>query len=151
MLAGAPMPPLPAPSPRRTRLVTLAGEAFRFGLVGLAGYVVDVAVLESVVRSGVDPFTARVPSFIAAASATWYLNRRFTFREPELQVRPMHRQWALFVVLMLPGAALNYGTYALLVAHWDVARNLLALPVAAGALAGMTANFLASKLIVFRG
>lgn len=144
------MPSSPARPPLRTRLLTLAGEAFRFGLVGLAGYVVDVAVLESVVRLGADPFTARVPSFIVAASATWYLNRRFTFREPPAEVRPMRQQWALFVVLMLPGAVLNYGTYALLVAHWEMARNVLALPVAAGALAGMTTNFLASKLIVFR-
>ncbi|MCC7280955.1 MAG: GtrA family protein [Acetobacteraceae bacterium] len=143
--------PIPtAPAALRRRLTLLAGEAFRFGLVGLAGYVVDVAVLEAVVRAGTDPFTARVPSFLAAASVTWYLNRRFTFRGPEARQRPVRHQWPLFVALMLPGAALNYGTYALMVAQWDLARNVLALPVAAGALAGMTTNFLASKLIVFR-
>jgi putative flippase GtrA len=128
----------------------LLGEAFRFGLVGVAGYIVDITVLLLVVRLGVDPFSARVPSFIAAASATWFLNRRFTFRAPSARQGAVRRQWAMFVVLMLPGAAVNYGTYALLLAHWPPAQRHLALPVAAGALAGMTLNFLVSKRIVFR-
>lgn len=146
----AEMQPLPAPATLRDRLLALFFEAFRFGLVGLAGYVVDVAVLMAVVRIGVDPFTARVPSFLVAASCTWYLNRRFTFRDPAARAGRVERQWPLFVVLMLPGAALNYGTYALLVAQWALARELLALPVAAGALAGMTLNYGVSKFIVFR-
>ncbi len=155
MLAGRPMslaappPDLPPPDLRQ-RLLALFFEAFRFGLVGVAGYVVDVAVLLAVVRLGVDPFTARVPSFLAAASCTWFLNRRFTFRDPAARSGPVRRQWALFVLLMLPGAALNYGTYALLLAQWDLARHVLALPVAAGALAGMTLNFVVSKFVVFR-
>jgi putative flippase GtrA len=136
-----------APNPR-DRLLTVLGEAFRFGLVGVAGYIVDVTVLTLIVRLGVDPFTARVPSFIAAASATWYLNRRYTFRDT--RANGVKRQWGLFVLLMVPGAALNYATYALLVASWDIARTWLALPVAAGALAGMTLNFLVSKRVVFR-
>jgi putative flippase GtrA len=151
MLAGLPMEESQVRTGSlRTRLAALLGEAFRFGLVGVAGYIVDVAALMLIVRLGIDPFTARVPSFIAAASATWYLNRRFTFREAQAQPVSVRRQWALFVVLMLPGAALNYGTYALLVAHFDLARRLLAVPVAAGALAGMSVNFLVSKLVVFR-
>lgn len=145
-------PETPAAPPKAliARLRTLIGEAFRFGLVGVAGYAVDVAVLLLIVRFGVDPFTARVPSFIAAASTTWYLNRRFTFRAAARTRMPVPRQWAMFVVLMLPGAAVNYGTYAAMVATWPLARNVLALPVAVGALAGMSLNFLASKLIVFR-
>jgi putative flippase GtrA len=138
------------PAPQRS-LKTLAGQLLRFGLVGVAGYVVDVAVLLLMVRAGLDPFTARVPSFIAAASATWFLNRIFTFRAAS-RARPhgVRRQWALFVVLMLPGAALNYGTYAALVAWLPLAAEVLALPVAAGALAGMTINFMVAQRIVFR-
>jgi putative flippase GtrA len=139
------------PPPPRFRLLALAGEAFRFGLVGTAGYVVDVAVLMLVVRLGVDPFTARVPSFVAAASATWFLNRRFTFRSAGARDGRVRRQWALFVLLMLPGAAVNYGTYAALLAWWPPAGRVLALPVAAGALAGMALNFIVSKRIIFRG
>jgi putative flippase GtrA len=149
VLAAAAMAHEPA-RPPGDRLRSLLGEAFRFGLVGVAGYLVDVAVVTLIVRLGIDPFTARVPSFIAAASVTWYLNRRFTFRRAPRGGGAVRRQWLLFVVLMLPGAALNYGTYAILVAHWPLARAHLALPVAAGALAGMTINFIVSKMIVFR-
>lgn len=144
MISGPPRTGLHA------RLLTLIGEALRFGLVGVAGYVVDVSVLVVLVRLGIDPFAARVPSFLAAASCTWFLNRQFTFRPPPTGAAPMRRQWALFLVLMLPGAALNYGTYAVLLAEWELAQRVLAIPVAAGALAGMALNFATSKWIVFQ-
>jgi hypothetical protein len=108
MSLAAPPPDLPPPDLRQ-RLLALFFEAFRFGLVGVAGYVVDVAVLLAVVRLGVDPFTARVPSFLAAASCTWFLNRRFTFRDPAARSGPVRRQWALFVLLMLPGRRWSIG------------------------------------------
>jgi hypothetical protein len=51
---------------------------------------------------------------------------------------------------MLPGLALNYGTYAVLVATSPLMAAHLALPVAAGALAGMAANFTVARWLVFR-
>jgi putative flippase GtrA len=151
MLADRAMPFLPrALSVQAARLRALAGQFLRFGLVGLVGYAVDVAVLLLGVRAGLDPFTARLPSFIAAASTTFLLNRRFTFRASAGAGRHAHRQWMLFVLLMLPGLALNYGTYAFLGAHWPFGARVLAVPVFAGALAGMMINFLLAKRIVFR-
>lgn len=145
-----PSPVQPPAPPWPVRARRLFVQAFKFGLVGVAGYIVDVAVLLGFVRLGLDPYTARVPAFLAAASTTWFLNRIFTFREAPEGRGGAGRQWAAFVVLMLPGLALNYGTYALLVAVSPFSREHLALPVAAGALAGMSANFFVAKRIIFR-
>ena len=63
---------------------------------------------------------------------------------------PVHRQWLLFVVVNLGGFVLNYGTYALLVTFVPTVAAHPVLGVAAGAIAGMFANFALSRQIVFR-
>jgi putative flippase GtrA len=135
------------------------GQQFlSFGLVGLVGYVVDVVVLRLGLLAGLGLYSARVPSFVAAASTTWWLNRRFTFRASaagphgaEARPQAAGRQWAVFVVAMLPGMALNYGTYAVLVTQVAVCARWPELAVFAGALAGMGANFVVSKYYIFKG
>ncbi len=126
------VPPLPA----------VATQFLRFGIMGTVGYAVDVAVLYLAVALGAGPLLGRVPAYLAAATTTYALNRRFTFG------RSGHaggRGWALFLVLNLGGFALNYGAYALLV-H---AGTPLAVAVAGGALAGMGLNFSLSRRFVF--
>ncbi|MGH8328291.1 MAG: GtrA family protein, partial [Steroidobacteraceae bacterium] len=54
----------------------------RFGLVGVCGFVVDVTVLYlALALLGVGPYVGRGISYLAAASFTWYLNRRITFAD----------------------------------------------------------------------
>jgi len=133
-------------APRRVLLI----QFFKFGLVGIIGYVVDVAVLAFCMRVfGMGPYTGRIFSFLAGASTTWICNRLFTFRG---QGRDDHAgvQWAKFVIVCTGGFALNYGTYALLVATSPLVREYLPLGVAAGSLAGMFFNFFAAKRLVFR-
>ena len=56
-----------------------AGREFLlFAAVGVVGFGVDVAVLY-LVAPLLGWYGARVLSFIAAATATWALNRRYTF------------------------------------------------------------------------
>jgi putative flippase GtrA len=133
----------------QSRLGRLGQEFLRFGLVGLAGYVVDVVVLRLGLLAGLGLYWGRVPSYVAAASTTWWLNRRFTFRGSTRAGAAPGRQWAVFVVAMLPGLALNYGTYALLVANIPWCARWPEVAVFAGALAGMGANFAVSKLLIF--
>ena len=120
-----------------------------FGLVGTAGYIVDVAVLQSLVWSGSSPFAGQAIAFFVAATATWYLNRTFTFRDNK---NDMHgfRQWLIYLATMLVGFALNYGVYAALISQGGIWRANLYLAVAAGTLAGLCFNFPASKYFVFR-
>ncbi|PZW49127.1 putative flippase GtrA [Humitalea rosea] len=131
--------------PRQGPLVL---QMWRFGVVGGLGFLVDTAVLYAALGLGAGLYGGRVLSYIAAASFTWALNRAWTFSD-RARV-PVARQWALFLVVNLGGFALNYGTYAAMVAFWPLAAAWPVLGVAGGAIAGMGCNFWASRALVFR-
>jgi len=58
----------------------LRGEAWRFGAIGGVGFLVDASVLTWLVqRARLGLYESRALSFALAVTATWYLNRRFTF------------------------------------------------------------------------
>lgn len=120
----------------------------RFCAVGTIGFVIDAGVLLALTQAGgFGPYGARVLSFLAAASATWWLNRRFTFRVAHGASR---REWMAYVGLMLLGAAVNYGAYAVLITVWEVARAHLWIGVAAGSIAGLAVNFATSRRLFGR-
>ena len=124
-------------------------QFLRFGVVGTVGFLVDTAVLYAGLALGLGLYSGRALSYLAAASATFALNRAWTFRgQGEGRVA---RQWALFVVLNLVGFAFNYGTYAALVGTVALVAQHPVIGVAAGSLAGMMGNFLLSRRYVFGG
>lgn len=127
----------------------LFSELFRFGVVGVAGFVVDAGVLEIGLRAGTGPWAGRVLSYLAAATTTFWLNRAWTFKDAD-RSRPLTSDWGLFLLVNLVGFGCNYGTYAALLTGVPLAREYPVLGVAAGALAGMTGNFLLSRRYVFR-
>lgn len=120
-----------------------------FALVGVAGLAVDAAVLQLMTRGiGLDPYTGRVPSYIAAATATWALNRHFTFRGQAEDA--LFRQWVKFLCANLSGLAANFGTYAACVAFIPIAAATPPLALIPASIAGLIFNFTASKRLVFR-
>ncbi len=124
-------------------------EFLRFFIVGGIGFLVDAGVLTALTRgAGLDPYSARVVSFVAAASTTWWLNRIFTFTSAARH--PIARQWASFVAVSVGGALINYGVYVAALQLWPLARLWPVIGVALGSLAGMGFNFPASKYLVFR-
>ena len=127
----------------------VAQEFLRFGVVGTIGFVVDSGVLYGMLWLGAGLYLGRAISYVAAATATWALNRAWTFRGRG--GGPVHRQWALFVAVNLVGFALNYGTYAVMVASIPVVAAHPVLGVAAGSIAGMFTNFALSRRVVFNG
>ncbi len=131
--------------PARARLL---GEFIRFGMVGTLGFLVDAGVLLAMLRLGLGPWVGRIISYICAATATYTLNRLWTFRAAEQNAS--WRQWGLFLLLNLSGFAFNYGAYALLLLTVPLVLAQPVLGVAAGALAGMFANFFVSRRFVFR-
>ena len=133
----------------RSAFQRLAGQFLRFGVVGTGGFLVDTALLYAALAAGAGLYGGRVLSYVGAASFTFTLNRAWTFRG----ARHAHagRQWALFLLVNLIGFALNYGTYAILVALVPVVAAHPVLGVAAGSVAGLGGNFLASRRFVFRG
>ncbi len=146
------MAQIPFIGPLLTRILgaeraVLAQEFLRFGVVGVVGFVVDAGVLYGMLALGAGLYGGRAISYVAAATATWALNRVWTFRGRG--GGPVHRQWALFLVVNLLGFALNYGTYAVLVTFVPVVAAHPVLGVAAGAIAGMFTNFALSRRLVF--
>lgn len=127
----------------------LGGELFRFGAVGVAGFLVDAGVLTAGLLAGTGPWFGRVLSYVAAATVTFLLNRAWTFRSAE-RSRPVAQDWGLFLLVNLVGFACNYGTYAALIAGVPLMRDQPVLAVAVGALAGMVGNFILSRKYVFR-
>jgi putative flippase GtrA len=67
---------------------TLIGYVLKFGVVGLAGYVIDVSIFNAL-RLGLfgeghffqGPIGAKIVSVAIATLATWFGNRYWTFRE----------------------------------------------------------------------
>lgn len=124
-------------------------QFLRFGVVGTLGFLVDAGVLMVMIALGLGPYAGRVISYVAAASATFALNRAWTFRERRGTGR-VAAQWTRFLLVNLIGFAANYGTYALLLAAVPLVARQPVLGVAAGSVAGMFLNFALSRRLVFR-
>ncbi|MCW8086048.1 GtrA family protein [Sabulicella glaciei] len=125
----------------------MIGQFLRFGVVGGVGFLVDAGVLMAALALGMDKYSGRALSYLAAVSTTFALNRAWTFRDRKGAGGRVATQWGRFAVLNLVGFTANYGTYALLVGLAGV-HPLPA--VAAGSLAGMGFNFFLSRRYVFR-
>jgi len=127
----------------------LRREIILFAISGVFGFIVDAGIVQFLVREwAVDPYLARVVSFLAAATTTWSFNRKFTFAGKSSGSR--RRELLRYIVAMAGGFALNYGAYALCVATWPLVRSWPAIGVAIGSAAGAVLNFLSSKYWIFR-
>ena len=130
--------------------MTLRREVVLFALGGVLGFVIDASVVQVLVRMlEWNPYVARVPSFLLAASATWLWNRSLTFRHRRSEVAQY--EWLRWLAVMSVGAVVNYGTYAALVAGFPGVRASPWLGVAAGSAAAALINFYAARTVVFRG
>lgn len=128
----------------------LRGEIVWFVIGGGFGFLIDAGVVQTLVRGASwSPYTARVVSFLLAASFTWWWNRAFTFAH-----RRNHRasaEWLRWLAVMLIGAAVNYGLYALLVSLFPLVRAWPVLGVAAGSAVAAVVNFIGARRLVFGG
>ena len=121
----------------------------RFAAVGAAAALVDMAVVELVTRVlGADPYSARLLSYLAAATTAWALNRRYTFAQADRSRALL--QWLRYLGTNAVGGAVNYAVYAALVASLPLFHRYPFMAVAFGSLAGMGFNYLASQRWVFR-
>lgn len=126
-----------------------SAEFYRFGIVGVLGFVVDAIMLTLLLKTGIfGLYSARLFSFLAAATTTWAVNRRYTF--VEAGKGPLLSQWTSFLAVNSVGGIVNYLVYALSVANVSLITNYPVLGVALGSLAGWVFNFSGSKKWVFR-
>ena len=129
--------------------MALHRQLLLFAISGAFGFVVDAGIVQFLVRElGVNPYGARVVSFLAAATTTWGFNRRYTFAGHSGGSR--RRELLRYLIAMACGFALNYGAYAACLLLWPIVREWPAIGVAAGSMAGAALNFLSSKYWIFR-
>lgn len=114
-------------------------------MVGTVGFLVDAGTLQAlVVGADINPYSARIVSFLGAASATWWMNRHYTF---QASLKPTHAEWLRYVGFMVLGALVNYGAFVLCIAFWALAHTHLWLAVAIGSAAGLGVTFTTSRLL----
>lgn len=80
------------------------GQVGRFCLVGSTGFLLDAALLQGFISfMDMDPYLARIFSFLGAATLTWILNRNYTFNAPTRNTS-IHGEWLRYTGLMIIGA-----------------------------------------------
>jgi len=123
-----------------------AGAFARFCAVGVVGFAVDAGLTLALTQTaGWQPLPGRVVAFVIAATVTWTLNRRFTFRSDKGAAT-----WAPYVALTAIGAGINVGTYMawLWLAGEDASSILVG--VALGSVVALGFNFAASRALFRR-
>ncbi|MDM0034955.1 GtrA family protein [Variovorax sp. J22P271] len=126
----------------------LGREFLSFAVVGTIGFVVDLGVLY-VVAPALGWYGGRGLSFLAAATVTWALNRRFTFAGRHSGAS-IAGEYLRYLLTMMAGALVNYGAYVLTL-HWLGGPLAPALGVALGSCAGLAVNFVTARFLVFKG
>lgn len=123
-----------------------AGQFVRFVVIGALGFVVDVAVLYGALALGAGWIAGRALSFLAAASFTWAVNRRYTFAATASR----WREWGRYLASMAAGMLVNFLVYALVLWLLPAAWWTPGLAVGCGSAAGLGVNFVSAKLFVFK-
>jgi putative flippase GtrA len=86
-----------------------------------------------------------VLSFVPAVTVTWYCNRRWVFA----RTNDATREYSAYFGVQVLGAAINFGTYALLIAIVPPLTRLPVAPLAAGSALALLFNYSAARRWVF--
>lgn len=122
-------------------------EFLRFCMVGTVGFAVDAGttmLLTQTLAVAVAP--ARVAAFLVAATVTWALNQRFTFRAGSSM-----STWLPYVVSTSLGALINIGVYLLWLRWAGHSPMNIVVGVAMGSVGALAFNYTAAKRLIFRG
>jgi len=141
----------------RERWTPLVRQVMQFGVVGCAGFIVDVGGFNLLRFAGGEgplydfPLSAKVASGAAATVVSWLGNRYWTFRHTRRQAA--HHEFALFALMATLGTLIALG--CLWFSHYVLdLRSPLADNVAAngvGLVLAMTFRFWAYRRHVFSG
>lgn len=123
-------------------------EFFKFGTVGVVGFIVDTIFLYIGIHAlGLSRIAAGLFAYPFAVTVSWFGNRIFTFRH--IDHEPMAKQWTKFAVVCAVGLVFNRGAYSLSVSTIQFVYDYPFIGLLIGTAAGMFFNFFASKKIVF--
>jgi putative flippase GtrA len=126
-----------------SRLAKPDRDLRRFGsflVVGSIGFVVDATILSVLVHGwGWSAYGARLVSFAAAVSVTWYCNRTWVFTRTPDRIR----EYGAYFAVQLVGAAINLGTYALIIEVIPSLARVPVVPLTVGAALALSFNYAA--------
>jgi putative flippase GtrA len=125
---------------------TALGRFSSFAAVGGIGFIVDGAILSVLVHVlGWQHYTARAVSFATAVTVTWVCNRHWVFS----RTHDRAREYGAYFGVQAVGAAINLGTYVLVIAIFPMLARLPLVPLAAGAALALLFNYSAASRWVF--
>lgn len=125
------------------------GDLGRYLLTGGLGFCIDGGILQLLTGLGWTPLGARAIGFPLAVTATWWLNRVWSFRSGRRA--SAGRQYVSYLLVQAVGLAINFSVFALLVATSDWLHAVPLVPLAIGAGLAMIATYLLSRYMVFAG
>ena len=123
-------------------------KLFFFGIAGVLGFLVDAAALY-LIKSFTGIYLGRLFSFSMAVVVTWVFNRNITFKQSNVDMGVL-AEFLKYFSLMIVGGVINLGVYYLLISSSQWLQKFPILAVAAGCLAGMVANFLTSRFLLYK-
>jgi putative flippase GtrA len=132
--------------PLTNQLLQESIHILRFGVTGLAGFLVDAGVLALMVHwIGADPFTGRTVSAPIAIVFTFVCNRYWSFAT--LNKPSIGSSFASYVSTQGAGFLCNFAVYSLVLL--SVSSPIVALAIASAA--AMFVNYLGARFLAFRG
>ena len=127
---------------------TIIKEILIFGIAGVVAYLVDV-LFTTLLEPYLGVYIARIPAFLAAATTTWVINRKITFKHRPSKYENLLTEYGHYLSLMLVGAVVNYSAYAVAVTFIEGDFKVI-ISVAIGSLAGMGVNFITSRKYIYK-
>ncbi len=116
-------------------------------MVGVGGLFVDLAVLYlGLWLLSFSWIWAKLISFLAAATFTWWMNRKFTFGKSN---KPLILEWASFLATNAFGGLVNLSVYSAVVTQFYPYVWLPAIATCLGSIGGLVFNYLSSRHLVF--
>lgn len=139
----------------RDRLIALAHEVSKFGTVGGIAFLIDSAIYNVLLPTGMETLIAKTVSTVIATTFAFFGNRFWTWRHREH--RHMARQYTMFFLLNAVG--LGIGLACLAISHyglgqiWPALQSRLADNISGlliGTALGTLFRFWSYKRFVFR-
>jgi putative flippase GtrA len=124
----------------------------KFLFAGGIGFIVDALVLSLLTTLvGWQPIPARIASFIAAASATWWINRHLAFAmQRAVTTRATRDEYTRYLGTQSLGAAINLGLFASLLWRWPMLNRYPVIALAIASVCALFFNYFVMRRFVFR-
>ena len=119
-------------------------------MVGAVGFIVDAGLVSMQVHIlGIGPYVARGPSFAAAVTVTWMLNRAHTFKG--LERHSAGTAYRRYVLAQMVGGLANLGVYAAAIGVIAICARYPEIAVALASGSALVVNYALARLFVFPG